>query len=109
MPIGEYIKALREQHHWTLRELGEAAGQLSIGFLSDIERGRPIRRWRRFSGSRKPSGWARAISLVGAGCSTHPINLPVLADRTVRISVHMDGNLIKAEVEKTSGDRHETE
>lgn len=36
--IGKKIKELRQQRKWTLKELSEATG-LSIGFLSQLERG----------------------------------------------------------------------
>lgn len=37
--LGERIYQLRTGHNWSLRELGEAAGGVSKGHLSMIERG----------------------------------------------------------------------
>lgn len=39
MNVGQRIKALRQQHNMTLRELSQKVG-ISISFLSDIENGR---------------------------------------------------------------------
>lgn len=38
--IGEYLKQLRLERDWSLRDLSARCENLSIGFLSDLERGR---------------------------------------------------------------------
>lgn len=99
MKIGEYIKALREQRKWTLRDLGAAAGELSIGFLSDIERGRSDPSLTTLHRIAKAFNLGAGDLLVGAGYTNHPIALDVLAARTIRVTLRFNGNLIKPEVE----------
>lgn len=42
MNIGAQVEHLRKGHGWALRDLSAATNGLSIGFLSDIERGRTV-------------------------------------------------------------------
>lgn len=100
MRIGEYIKALREQRKWTLRDLGAAAGNLSIGFISDIERGRSDPSLTTLHRIAKAFDLGAGDLLVGAGYTVRPIALDVLADRTVKITLRYNGKLISHEVEE---------
>lgn len=100
MRIGEYIKALRQQRGWTLRDLGTEAGELSIGFISDIERGRSDPSLTTLERIAKAFNLGAGDLLVGAGYTNHPIALDVLADRYVKVTLRFHGNLITSEVEE---------
>lgn len=39
MTFGERVRSLRSAHRWTLRDLSERTGGVSIGYLSELERG----------------------------------------------------------------------
>ncbi len=90
-PIGEYIKLSRSQRGWSLRELSDESGGLSISFLSDLERGRSDPSLKTLIAIGKAFCMGAGDLLTQAGYTVYPI-YPAVRTAQVKVTLFADGS-----------------
>src|SRR5262245_47233741 len=101
MTIGEYIRTLRQHQGWSLRDLSARAGDLSISFLSDLERGRSDPSLTTLQLLSKAFDLGAGDLLVQAGYTVHP-EYEMLRTATVKVVLSGNGSA-SAEVVSNKG------
>lgn len=95
MNIGEYIKLERTTRQWSLRDLSERCGGLSIGFISDVENGRSDPSLRSLTAIAKAFDMGAGDLLVLAGYTTNGKHAAAQPEHTVKLVIR--GQIVRIE------------